>query len=66
MQYRPFLTDNVIVTAGIGVLIPGGGYRDLYRRSTDPAPGFDDLEPARIGQPDSFLYSGVIALNLTY
>ena len=66
LQYRPFLTDNVIVTAGIGVLIPGGGYRDLYRRSTDPAPGFDDLEPARIGQPDSFLYSGVIALNLTY
>ena len=66
IQYRPFLTDNVIFTAGVGVLIPGGGYRDLYRRSTSPVPGFDDLEPARVGQPDTFLYSGVIALNLTY
>lgn len=65
-QYRPLLTDNLIFTAGIGVLIPGGGYRDLYRRSTDPVPGFDDLELRRTGQPDAFLYSGVLALNLTY
>jgi len=66
VQWRPFLTDNIILSAGFGVLIPGSGYRDLYRRNTDPVPGFDDLESERAGRPDAFLYSGVLALNLTY
>jgi hypothetical protein len=29
-EYRPFLTNNVIVLAGISGLIPGDGFRDLY------------------------------------
>ncbi len=65
-QYRPFLTDNIILTAGIGVLIPGSGYRDIYRHNTDPVPGFDDSQPSRIGKVDDFLYSGVVAINFTY
>ena len=64
VQYRPFLTDNVILSAGWGVLLPGRGYRDIYRRSTDPVAG---LEPtANAGKVDSFLYSGLVALTLTY
>jgi len=66
VQWRPFLTDNIILSAGFGVLIPGSGYRDLYRRNTDPVPGFDDLDSGQVGRPDAFLYSGVVALNLTY
>jgi hypothetical protein len=64
IQYRPFLTDNVILSAGWGVLLPGRGYKDIYRRSTDPVAG---LEPtANAGKVDDFLYSGLIALTLTY
>ena len=64
LQYRPFLTDNVILSAGWGVLLPGRGYKDIYRRSTDPVPGLE--ETSRAGKVDDFLYSGLIALTLTY
>ena len=63
-QYRPFLTDNIIVSAGFGVLIPGQGYRDIYKTSTDPVPGFDRTD--RRGAVDDFLYSGLIAVTFTY
>jgi hypothetical protein len=64
VQYRPFLTDNVILSAGWGVLLPGRGYKDIYRRSTDPVTGLEDT--SRAGKVDDFLYSGLIALTLTY
>lgn len=63
-QYRPLLKDNIIVSAGFGVLIPGRGYRDIYRTSTDPVPGFDDN--GNPGSTDDFLYSGLIAVTFTY
>ncbi len=64
-QYRPLLTDNIIITAGIGVLLPGAGYRDIYRRSTEPVPGYY-TDPVRAGKVDPVLYSGVIAINFRY
>ncbi|NBV22161.1 MAG: hypothetical protein EBS05_09620 [Proteobacteria bacterium] len=64
IQYRPFLTDNVILSAGWGVLLPGRGYKDIYRRNTDPVTGLEDS--SRAGKVDDFLYSGLIALTLTY
>jgi hypothetical protein len=64
LQYRPFLTDNIIVSAGLGVLIPGGGYRDIYKSSTDPVPGFDRNNFT--GNSADFPYSGLIALTFTY
>ena len=63
-QYRPLLTDNVIVSAGFGALIPGSGFRDIYRRGTSPVPGYNS--PNRAGEVDDFLYSAVLALTLTY
>jgi hypothetical protein len=30
IEYRPLLTNNVIVVAGVSALFPGGGFRDLY------------------------------------
>jgi len=62
-QYRPFLTDNIIVSAGFGVLLPGDGYRDIYKTNPDPVPGFG-TGPA--GSVDPFLYSGLIAITFTY
>ncbi len=63
-QYRPLLTDNIIISAGFGTLIPGQGFRDIYKRSTDPVPGYNARRSR--GQADDFLYSGVIAVTLTY
>ena len=63
VQYRPLLTDNIIISAGLGVLIPGQGYKDIYQTSTEPPPGFS---PAPPGAVDDFLYSGVIAVTFTF
>jgi hypothetical protein len=63
-QYRPFLTDNIIISAGFGALIPGQGYKDIYQTSTDPVPGFDRSN--NTGNSNDFPYSGLIAVTFTY
>ena len=63
IQYRPTLTDNVIISAGLGALIPGNGYKAIYQSNTIPVPGYDS-PPA--GHVDNFLYSGFAAVTLTY
>ncbi len=63
-QYRPFLTDNVILSTGFGALIPGSGYRDIYRTNPNPVPGFDGNSP--VGNADALPYSALIALTCTY
>jgi hypothetical protein len=63
-QYRPFLTDNVIVSCGFGTLLPGAGYRDIYRRMKDPVPGL--TLHGQAGAADDFLYSGLMVLTLTF
>ena len=62
-QWRPLLTENVILTAGIGFLVPGQGYKEIYRANTRPVPGFPG-PPA--GDVDDFLYSGIFTITLTY
>jgi hypothetical protein len=62
-QYRPLLTDNIIISTGLGVLVPGRGYRDIYRANSEPVPGFDS---GSRGQLDTLLYSGILAITLTY
>jgi hypothetical protein len=37
-EYRPFLNNNTIMLFGASVLIPGGGFRDLYRQLDDGVP----------------------------
>jgi hypothetical protein len=63
-QYRPLLTDNIIISTGFGALIPGEGFKDIYKTNTDPVPTFDRDD--RRGQVDDFLYSGLIAVTFTY
>ena len=62
-EFRPFLTSNVIITAGAGFLIPRWGYKDIYRASTTPVFGYPG-PPA--GHVDPFLYSTIVTLTLTY
>ena len=51
VEYRPFLNNNVILTAGQAVLFPGAGFQDLYRTYNSHA------DP---------LYSTFLELDLTY
>ena len=30
VEYRPLLSDNVVVTGGYACLVPGAGFKDLY------------------------------------
>jgi hypothetical protein len=62
-QWRPLLTENIIVTAGAGFLIPRWGYKDIYQANTKPVFGFP-RPPA--GHVDDFLYSAIATLTLTY
>jgi hypothetical protein len=62
-QYRPLLTDNIIVSTGFGALIPGAGFRDIYQTSTDPVSGYGSHGRGRV---DDFLYSAVLAVTFTY
>ena len=62
-QWRPLLTDNIIVSAGSGFLIPRWGYKDIYRTNTKPVFGFPG-PPA--GHVDDFLYSAIVTVTLTY
>jgi hypothetical protein len=64
VKYRPLLNNNVIVSAGLGALLPGDGYRAIYQSNTIPVPGYDDNTPP--GHVDSFLYSGFVSVTFTY
>ncbi len=34
LQYRPKLSDNIVLTGGFGVLIPHAGFKDIYNQRT--------------------------------
>jgi hypothetical protein len=62
-QWRPLLTENIIITAGAGFLVPRWGYKDIYQANTKPVFGFPGPSP---GHVDDFLYSAIATLTLTY
>jgi len=63
VQYRPLLTNNIIVSAGLGALIPANGYKAIYETNTIPVPGYDS-GPG--GHVDAFLYSAFASVTFTY
>ena len=63
-KYRPFLTEQVIISAGFGALLPGAGYRDIYRRNTVHVPGYGPQEEE--GKVDRYLYNAFFSVTLTY
>ena len=64
IKFRPLLTDNIILSMGVGVFFPGGAYRDIYRHNTSPVPGFGAQGDA--GKVDSYLYNGFATLTFLY
>jgi hypothetical protein len=63
-KYRPFLTEQVIFSAGLGVFLPGGGYHDIYRRNTESVRGYGPQEEE--GKVDRYLYNAFFTLTLIY
>lgn len=63
VQWRPWLTENVVVSTGFGALLPGRGFRDIYRTAQPTVPGFTTGLSSKV---DHWLYSAVVAVNLTY
>jgi hypothetical protein len=64
VKYRPLLTDNLVFSAGIGFFFPGGGYRDIYRRSTERVPGLGPQDQE--GKVDRALYNAFMTVSLIY
>jgi hypothetical protein len=62
-QYRPLLTDNIIISTGLGVLLPGRGFKDIYQTNPNPVPGYN---PPGSGHVEDFYYSAVLAVTFTY
>jgi hypothetical protein len=63
-KYRPLLTDNIIVAAGLGLFFPGAGYRDIYRRNTAYVPGYGPQDEA--GKVDRVLYNAFFTVSFVY
>ncbi|MBI3780017.1 MAG: hypothetical protein HY278_03000 [candidate division NC10 bacterium] len=62
-QYRPFLNENVVITAGAAALTPGDGLKDVYTSTTFR---FGEKGLEIIKQGVDTLYSVFAALTLTY
>lgn len=63
LEYRPLLTENIRLTAGLGMLFPGAGFEDIYRTSSPGVPGFTATNPK---QSEDVLYSGFLSATLTF
>ena len=61
-QWRPLLTENIVVSAGYALFLPGRGFRDIYRNTEPEIPGFGNAS----SKPDDQLHSAVLAVTLTY
>ena len=65
VRWRPFLNDNVIISAGLAALQVGSGFQDLYS-NTSFTFGANGLQRTTNSFPGGLLYSGFLAFTLTY
>ncbi len=63
VEYRPFLTDNLRLNLGLGMLFPGAGFEDIYSKTTTPVAGY--TSPGSKGVQDVF-YSAFLSANMTF
>ncbi|MEO8615355.1 MAG: hypothetical protein ABI600_09455 [Luteolibacter sp.] len=63
VEYRPFLTDNLKLNAGFGMLFPGAGYKDIYSKSSTGVPGYTPDSPNDV---PTFLSSGFLSATMTF
>lgn len=63
VEYRPFLTDNLKLNAGLGMLFPGAGFKDIYSKASTGVPGYTGSNSQ--GTEDVY-YSGFLAASITF
>jgi hypothetical protein len=64
VKFRPLLTENIIVGAGIGVFFPGDGYKDIYRRNATSVPGFGPQDEE--AEADEVLWNALMTVTFTF
>ena len=64
VRWRPFLIDNVIISAGLAGLQLGSGLKDVYSTSTFTF-GAGGLERSK-SAPYDFVYSAFLGITLAY
>jgi hypothetical protein len=58
------LTDNIIISIGVGFFFPSRGYKAIYETNTSQVPGFSSNSPA--GYVDPFLYNVFTTVTFTF
>lgn len=62
-EYRPFLTDNLKLNAGVGVLFPGAGFKDIYNNAGTNVAGYT---PENSEGVSDVLYSSFFSATMTF
>ena len=63
VQWRPLLTNNIVIVGGYGILLPGQGYRDIFR-PTAASPR--SLSVSTSDAVSRLLHSATLSAVLTY
>ena len=63
VEYRPVLTDNLKLNAGVGVLFPGTGFKDIYSNAGTAVEGYTSANSPDL--PD-VLYSSFFSATMTF
>lgn len=63
VEYRPFLTENLKLNVGMGLLFPGAGFKEIYSSATTGVPGYT---PSNSKGIEDVFYSGFLSANMTF
>ncbi len=63
VEYRPFLTDNLKLNMGMGMLFPGQGFKDIYSKASSGVPGYT---PSNSQGLADVLCSGFFSATMTF
>ena len=63
VECRPFLTDNLKLNVGLGMLLPGAGFKDIYSTATTGVDGYTPANPQPVAD---VLYSGFLSATMTF
>lgn len=63
VEYRPFLTDNLKLNVGMGMLFPGAGFKDIYSNPTASVEGYSSTNSPDVAD---VLYSGFLSATMTF
>ena len=63
VEYRPFLTDNLKLNVGLGVLFPGAGFKDIYSTASTGVAGYTPANPQDV---EDVYYSGFLSATMTF